>query len=280
MRKAISKIHSIFIEVGHIIKWLYRYLTYPAKVSKLDASKEKVIIVGNGPSAGEFDYDKYSEQGYSFMCVNYFALDRERFFKLKPKYYCMVDPAFFTESGTPQKDAKIFELTRSFETVNWEMVLVCLSYQNPIINNDCILIEKLNNNTYEGQMNKLSKSLFDKNAGNFGYQNVLCAGLYYFIAGNAKEIGLIGVESDWHRELFVLENNDVVRECRHFYGTDIVNITELGQIKKGELYKYFYYYYNSLFGYYKAGQYAKMKNLPVNNYCTNSYIDVFEKKKA
>jgi hypothetical protein len=29
---------------------------------------------------------------------------------------------------------------------------------------------------------------------------------------------MIGVENDWHRELYVTKDNEVIREDRHFYG--------------------------------------------------------------
>ncbi|MCL2151842.1 MAG: hypothetical protein FWH57_02615 [Oscillospiraceae bacterium] len=269
-------IKRCFAESGKLAKWLLHFLLYYKKIKSIENGGKKVIVVGNGPSVSDFDFFMFSRLGYEFLCVNYFALD-ERFFKIRPKFYCIVDPAVYKKCQDVNDKAN--ELFHILENVDWEMTLVCTAYQRPVINNKLIRVDKINNHVYNGTIKWLQKSVYNKNIGTFGYQNVICAALYYLLSSNVLEIGLIGVENDWHRELYVDENNDVIREYRHFYGTQRINITLDEQIQRGELYKYFYWYYITLYQYSIAASYAKMKSILVYNYCKYSYIDVFDKKQ-
>ena len=110
---------------------------------------------------------------------------------------------------------------------------ICLAHQElPALKNTHIKMISLNNLEYFGKYWKYT--LYSKNKANFGFQNVILAALYFCITGNAKTVYLCGVDSDWHRELFVDENNNVYLESVHFYGVEKVNLTAKGDLKKGE----------------------------------------------
>ncbi|MHB1484507.1 MAG: hypothetical protein ACYCYI_07550 [Saccharofermentanales bacterium] len=276
MKWIVKKILSFFNETGNIFAWFLYFLYNHKWTAKLKPIGEKVIIAGNGPSVETFDFEGAAAKGYRFMCVNFFALEEERFFALKPSYYCIIDKAFYSAAYC-KDNPKTSKLSEVFGKVDWDMTLVCLPGQKIQMENPHIRLVNINNNPYLGNLDRVKKWLYDSNKGTFGYQNVINAALFYLLSAGAAQIGLTGVENDWHRELFVDIKNDVIRETKHFYGTQFINITQRGDIKKGELFQYFYYYYLTLQKYSLAAKYAKLRKICVINYCVNSFIDTFDK---
>lgn len=278
MKSILKAIKNLFKEVVQITSWLAIYLYNHSSTPKLPKINKNVMIIGNGPSIQGFNFDYFIKQDYDLLCVNFFALDEDLFFKLRPKYYVIIDSEFYN----PEKRKRYPEFKKLLdvlEKVDWDIDIISLSRQRLNTMNIHIRNIYLNNNPYCGNIKWLQKLLYGSNKGTFGYQNVINAALYFLLLCNVSRISLIGVENDWHRELYVDENNDVIRETVHFYGKRRLNITEKGEIKKGELYKYFYYYYITLYKYKMASEYAKIIESTITNYCTNSYIDVFEKKE-
>lgn len=238
---------------------------------------ESILIVGNGPSVNNIDIHWMSEKNLSILCVNWFASESKMFFEIRPKYYCMIDPFFYHADNV--QSPRVRNLYSNLNKVDWNMTYICLAGQNTEnINNTHIKIVYLTPIEYFGIIRK--NALYNKNKANFGFQNVILASLFFCISSHAKCVYLCGVDSDWHRELFVDENNDVYRETVHFYGSEKYNITKNGQLNKGEFYKYIGYYYTTMKEFYNASKYAEVNNVPVYNLTLKSYIDVFEKKRV
>lgn len=239
---------------------------------------EKVIVTGNGPSVKEFPFAKYQDLGYSVCCVNFFALDEERFFSLKPRYYCCVDPVFADPEF--QKTEKGQKLIRILEQVDWDMSFICYKDEHLTVDNDHIRYRFVNRNTYLGSSPKVINYLYSRNMASCGFQNVMVAATYYFIMTEAEHVLLTGVENNWHLELFVGEDNDVYRRNTHFYGTEIINVTKNGQIGKGQLYLYFEWYSVTLKQYGMLARLAQTNNVLVENTCMDSFVDTFPKKRV
>lgn len=268
--KIIHRIRDIY----YLAYWFYNYIRNIRFREDIPRIENKLIIIGNGPSTSEFDFFNHKLKGYDFLCVNLFASQNPDFFKIKPRYYCIIDDAYYRENRLQNKEyGKLFE---ALKRVNWQMIMITLSDHKIGLDNSYIRQVRLNRNTYYGDIFKYI--LFRKNLATRGYQNVINAAIYFAVTAKAKEVYLIGVENDWHRELNVNNNNEVIRITSHFYGNQILNLTEIGEIKKGELYKYFYWYYTTLYKYYEYALYAKALNVPVYNLTKNSFIDVFDRK--
>jgi len=267
-------------EMYFLIAWFY-YLSRSAikehmrgSKRRITSFKEKFVIVGNGPSAGDFDFLEAERHGYSIICVNGFAAQNQDFFEIKPKYYCIVDDRYF------EKDSEynfVKELREALEKVDWDLQIILLGRHTFNIDNERIKYVYLNDNIYKGTYFRLS--LLKNNLATDGYQNVIHAALYFAITAKAEEVILIGVENDWHRELVVDENNNVYREYRHFYAEEKALVTGI-QIEKGELYKYFYWYYLTLKRYQQLSEYAEWNGVRVYNATPNSYVDVYERKNV
>jgi len=163
--------------------------------------------------------------------------------------------------------------------VDWELNFICYKDEHLTVNNDHIRYRFVNHNTYLGASPKVLNYLASRNMASCGFQNVIVAATYYFIMTGAEHILLTGVENDWHLELFVGEDNDVYRKDTHFYGTELINLTQSGEIGKGQLYLYFEWYSTTLKQYAYLAQLAQTLNVPVENTCCDSFVDAFPKKR-
>lgn len=275
----LRKVEDFSNNILEIIKYTIFRILFPNDRSKLPLlDGKRMLIVGNGPSADNICYEKVKDNNIEILCVNYFASKNELFFKIKPKYYCIIDPLFFNNTNTnTNTDSEIHQLIDVFNNVDWEMTLVCLQYQKfPNLQNPNIKQIHINSNQYHGKW--MRYEFYSKNKANFGLQNVVLGAIYFCLTSGIKELYLSGVDNDWHRELIVDEINDVYRESRHFYGLKKVNLTATGMLNKGEFYKYIGYYYITMKQYYYASLYARHLNASVYNLTMTSYIDVFDKK--
>lgn len=276
IKRILKKIIESIYEIFYIFKWIIDYLVRYKKNQKISKIYDSVIVVGNGPSVLNFDFQKAKNRGFEFLVVNYFALDEERFFNLRPKYYCIIDHFLFDKS-TKQKFPNFQKLEEQLSRVDWDLNLITLSGQILGIKNEYIKCININSIVYKGGLNKFEHFLYNNNLASYTFQNVINAALFYLIAAKAKLVLLIGVENDWHRELSVGPNNEIFRETVHFYGKEKINIIEKGEINKGELYKYFYWYYLTLYSYFKANSYAIKNATKIYNCTPGSYIDVFDR---
>ena len=274
LRKMELLLDSSFFELRNFLKWLihFKYASLKEKNSNIG---EKLVLVCNGPSAKEFPFEAYKNHEYTFCCVNDFALSEELFRHIKPKFYCLVDTAY----GAPgYKDTEVGrELTRIFENVDWEMNIICYKGRHLVLENKNIHYRYVNSNPWSGELNRLKYFLYKNNLASTGFQNVSIAALFYFIMSGVDSVVLTGVENDWHRELVVEANNDVCREYVHFYGVEKINVTEAGQIGRGELYKYFEWYVYTLKQHSMIAKFAEKANVKIENSCMHSFIDAYLK---
>ncbi len=281
MKKWIKKVFAFLYEAGCYLRWWILYIRHP-RCKPVSTLGENVVVVGNGPSAKDFPYAKAKEKGYKLCCVNYFALSEDKFRAIRPEYYCCVDPEFSEEEY--QKIERGRELFRILESVDWDMTFICpgirpISFKNPHIRvcyeNACTYRDR---SDADCRFNRLRGKLFDRNKAIVGMQNVTIAATFFFVMGRANRILLTGVESDWHRELIVGEDNQLYREHIHFYGVEMENVTATGLVAKGEFYQYIYFYYLTLREFAALSKYAQDRQVPVINTCIKSYIDVFPKE--
>ena len=246
------------------------------KMHSFEGKGGKILIVGNGPSAGNLDYDYYKNNGYEIMCVNNFAVNMDLMKRIKPRFYCYIDDVMYIKENL-KTNKELIRLCNSLNEVDWEMEFVCRYGQIPPIKNPYIRIAHVNNCVLKESFKSIQFSRYEVNKACPGFQNVICCCLYFAISSNFSDILLTGVEFDMHKELNVAVNNDVIREYTHFYGVNSVNITQAGQIRKGEIYKYFYFSYLTLLQYKILYDYSLYKGVNVKNLTVNSTIDSIPK---
>lgn len=253
-------------EIIYFVRWLVSFLMTAKGHSRIRIRK-KVIIVGNGPGVAYFPFARLKGK-YDFCCVNWFALNSEDFMRIRPRYYVLIDPAFFKES---EKNSRLWEV---FHTVDWPMYLISYSDITFPVKNKYVKQLGMNRNYYGGEFNFLKKFVFNRNTGTCGYQNVIVCAIFFFIMNRAGDVYLTGVENDWHKEYVIGEDNRIYRECVHFYGRERL---KMEMFQKGDFYRCIYEYYMTMYQYHILGQYAGANKVRIYNTTQNSYIDVFEK---
>lgn len=244
------------------------------KRAKLEKYSKNVLIIGNGPSLNEVELEKIVSVCDDVVCVNLFPLRDERFWEIKPKYLCLIDPCYYEE----EKEEEIELLFQALEKVDWEMKLLCTQKSKLPISNSKISYEYINSCPFYGHgLRYFRKMLYDNNLANCGQQNVVTAIIYYFVAKYAKTIYLIGTDMTEFRNLYVDINNDVYIENPHCYEKEEVERLYPTYFKRGELYRHLWCYQRTFEQLYYVAEYAKINNVVVKNLSVNSYLDMFDK---
>ena len=194
------------------------------KIPKVNGNK-RLISCGNGPSLGQQLQENADVfQSNDVLCVNMFSTT-EYFFKIKPRYYCLIDPDCFADSETITEDGRkqIDAAWAALERADWEMELILpryfkkSRYLQERVRTLSINVRYLNMETFSGwgflQDFFLKKQLCAPMA-----QTVLITAIYYGLCRGYKQIVLLGAESNWFKELEVDENNQVYINDSHYYG--------------------------------------------------------------
>lgn len=217
--------HNIFIGMRSIISVLR--ILYHSKYEKIQhvEPNRRLIVCGNGPSLGkQLEENQEVFQANDVLCVNMFSTT-EYFFKIKPRYYCMIDPDCFADSETITEDGRkqIDAAWAALERADWEMELILpryfkkSRYLQERVRTLSINVRYLNMETFSGwgflQDFFLKKQLCAPMA-----QTVLITAIYYGLCRGYKQIVLLGAESNWFKELEVDENNQVYINDSHYYG--------------------------------------------------------------
>ena len=103
----------------------------------------KILVMGNAPSLNDVDIEAAIKAGFELCCVNFFPVRDNRFFTLKPKYYCIVDPAFYDENS--KNDPKFTAVFDTLSKVDWDMSIISAAHQNLDIHNPHISYVKICN---------------------------------------------------------------------------------------------------------------------------------------
>jgi len=252
------------------------------------SSKNKLVILGNGPSlTGSLDkiIEIHNSSEYDFICVNQFA-NSEYFEKLKPNYYMLVDPIYFKETpdnkrvNSIKKELKI-NLVRK---VDWHLTLYIPRYyiQSSFIQslsaNQYVRIVPLNNVPLLGGFEKIKQFLFEYDLGTPFWRNVLIAAIFIGIQKEYKRIILYGADHSWLNNLKVLPNNNIILDDKHLnrYDLDEIVLTdEEGNPKK--LHVFIQQMYFTFREYHVLNKYAEKKGIKILNMTDNSFIDAFER---
>lgn len=185
------------------------------------------LVLGNGPSlSDELSFIENMPDKMDCIVVNMFCLS-ESFWVLKPKYYLMVDPAFFV----PKEERhfqQVDKLLKSINQVNWEMFL-CVPHQYvnfktmKSIKNTNVQIVLLNTTPIDGNK-AIRHCLYAKELGMPLCQNVLNAAICFAINRHYRNIYLYGADHSWTKDLRVNDENIVCYGDRHVYNTQLNTI--------------------------------------------------------
>ena len=252
---------------------LFSNFNFRKEISIIKKQSLKIKILGNGNSLVK---GGFIDKQYDYMVVNRYYLS-ESYYEVKPLYYVIADPYFFTiEEGIAQIE-KIISVTK------WEMFLF-LPYckgKNLFLRkreNDYVKIIFYNTSYFKG-FNGLKTFFFNKMLAMPPVQNVLVASIMLSIWLKYDTIELYGVEHSWLESLSVDKNNNILLENKHFYDKKEVKREEFKKWNgdKYKLHEVLYDFGRMFESYWEIRDYIRDKNIEIINKSPNSFIDAFKK---
>lgn len=183
---------------------------------------ESVYILANGPSLKD-ELEGLFNDGVPLensLVVNYFV-ETDYFTRIKPKYYCLADPAFNRRKLLNDRDRHVYELLD--EKVDWPITLFVWkeaeSMVTEFINNPQIKVVGLSILMYRGFDTKRYK-YYKIGKAVPSYVNVTIMGLYALLNMGYSTIYLYGVDHSFLAGLGVNDNNRLCIVDKHFYGVE------------------------------------------------------------
>ncbi len=263
-------IHSL---EGSLRILLFSNFNFRKEISIIKKQSVKIRILGNGNSLVKGDF---IDRQYDYMVVNRYYLS-ESYYEVKPLYYVIADPYFFTtEEGIAQIE-KIISVTK------WQMFLLLPYSKGKNIflkesENDYVKIIFYNTSNFKG-FNGLRTFFYNKMLAMPITQNVLVASIMLSIWLKYNTIELYGVEHSWLESLSVDKNNNILLENKHFYDKKEVKREEFKKWNgdKYKLHEVLYDFGRMFESYWEISDYIRNKNIEIINKSPNSFIDAFKK---
>jgi hypothetical protein len=254
---------------------LFSNFKFKKQIYVIKKQNLKIRILGNGNSLAKGDFiDKKCD----YMVVNRYYLS-ESYYEIKPLYYVIADPYFFTiEKGIAQIE-EIISVTK------WKMFLFLPYYKGKNLffkkkETESVKIIFYNTSVFKG-FNDLKTFFFNKMLAMPQVQNVLVASIMLSIWLKYNIIELYGVEHSWLTSLSVDEQNRILLENKHFYDKKEIKKEEFKKWN-GDSYKLheLLYDFGRMFeAYWEIVDYLKNKNINIINKSSNSFIDAFKKEQ-
>lgn len=270
----INIIEQTYISLKSILRVIYVLITHSFDRIVPEPCNERLRILCNGNSLN--DVIKNQGESHHYMVVNYFCLS-ETYKAIRPKYYVLADPAFYTD------DNALAALNKLNVETSWEMSLFLVNCNtspkiNRIITNPRIKVCYINGTSVRG-FDRMRYYFYNKQIAMPIVQNVLVACLMISIHLRYKIVELYGVDHSWLKYLTVHEDNKTYMIDTHFYDTE--EIREVEFVPHGYKYHEIIDMFSRMFkSYHDIVQYINAYKIPVHivNMCKNSFIDAFEKR--
>lgn len=248
-----------------------------------NATSKSCVILGNGPSltSSLFKYES-ALNNHSLMCVNNFASTLQ-FEQLKPSYYVMLDPSYWSTNPTKAVQDCFSNLSNK---TNWPLHLLVptqakksANFTNFISSNKNIKIHYFNYIVFKG-FSVVAHFFFKNNLATPQCQNILVACLFLSINIGFKNIYLLGADHTWHQNLHINQNNDLCLKDVHFY--DNIEQTnyrlfykDASHTKTFTMHEILTTLSKAFYGYKKIKDYADSRNVAIYNASEISFIDAF-----
>lgn len=235
-------------------------------------------ILGNGKSLSNFEIEK--ESNIDYLVVNRHVL-ADNYKIIKPSYYVLADPHFFSH----KEGMSILERINNDTT--WEMTLFVpygsktISRMNEIMTNKNICVIGYNSQKYN-QLAPLSSYFYKHQLAMPCVQNVLVAAIMIGIMKQYQRIELYGVEHNWLNNLYVGDDNLVYLSNPHFYDKGNVKPKpqkDIQYLEEYPLHKNIKDYARMFESYWEIKKYLDQINssIKITNRTKGSFIDAFER---
>lgn len=240
---------------------------------------DTAIIMGNGPSLATAISDNLRQlTSYPTFAVNFMGNTPE-YSVIKPRYYVLIDPAFFKNAGSY---GNVQSMIQRFEhDTDWPMTLFIPRWGRksmPRFTNPNIDVRTLSTNGLEG-FAWFERWAFNCRLGTPRPRNVLIPSIMIAIAAGFRNIYLAGADHTWARTLSVNENNEVVSIQPHFYKDNDEYEQRARQVFIGrKLHEVYEAYAVAFKSYYSILRYASGLGVNIYNATPGSFIDAFPRR--
>ncbi len=240
---------------------------------------KRIIIMGNGPSLKDTIHDRRDWlMSMPRMAVN-FAANAPEYPELKPEYYILVDPHFFSGRQEPN----LIKLWEQLRSTDWSMTLIVpcreqTKAKENLDGNTHVTVATINALGIEGWQ-RLENWAYSSGRGMPRPRNVLIPAIMAAIQMGCKQIWIVGADHSWLKTLWVDDANHVVSVQPHFYADDQKERQRIAT-------EYEHYPLHQILGsmvvafeaYHRIQRYASTHSISIINSTPDSYIDAFPRE--
>lgn len=251
---------------------------------KNDRKGRAATVLANGPSAREIIISRGDLlNGTDLLVLNNFG-NQEYFFKLKPRYYIILDPAYYnseikveSEKNTNNDRRDEHMLQENLKKVDWDMILFMPSLREArksyslYGSNPHISVVPFNTTRIMG-FDRFQNFLIGCSQGLPSSRNVIIPAMILMANLGYKTIYLYGCEFSWTKTMDVDPNNGMMFfNDRHFY-----NKEEMRYFGKGGYVWWLDAISEMLHGTEQVSKFADSIGVRIINRTKGSFIDSFE----
>jgi hypothetical protein len=255
------------------------------ELSKLkNRAASRCVVLGSGPSLKETMTLHGRAENTSYLAVNTFVFS-DYFEIMKPEYYVILDPGMWmSDSELPRKVLRLLQ-----SKTHWKMhLLVPFSARNTtfireLMKHPHIEVRFVNYVVCKG-FPSVMHFFFRRNLAMPQSQNVLVAALFLATNIGYKDIELWGADHDWHKTLFVNDQNVVCVKQIHFYESEqeVKYVPFYKGLQNSDTFRMdeiFFAWAKVFYGYHVLRDYAKSCGTTIRNATPGSFVDAFERIK-
>ncbi len=248
----------------------------------------KTIVLGNGPSLKD-DMDMVLEKSvYSeIYALNYFAVT-EYFKEIRPEYYVLTDRMFWDQNANSniKKDNK--KLFLCLDKVDWKMNLVCHQsgfkrISERLKNNKNIKVLRVHSINIKFNNEKINLFALNRNIVTPHFINALVMVLWHAIYRRRKDIEIYGADFSMFKEYYIdQKTNELYSSFSHFTkNTEAQNdaVNKYPGEQKKMLHTRMYQQWSGFYQMYLLSRLARINNIKIINYSSNSFLDCFDRPK-
>lgn len=260
-----------------------------------------LIIFGNGPSAtNTLENPQFKRSNYQLMTVNLFA-SQPIFTQVKPEFYVFLDKAFFDFGmdafenpalAPAVKANEKFLGTQKLIIQGWKSILASdwgITLFVPQLFQKSTIVQKLIASKFSVQFfnytvvrgfQPFENWIYQTGLGSPQSQNVINTCIFQAINYQFKEIYLLGVESNFHSNLVVNNENQLMMRDDHFYEVETKWIPlRHPENRSVRMHEFYTNLTKAFYAHFRLAQYADFRNQKIYNATENSFIDAYQRKK-
>lgn len=268
----------------------FRFYNSSIQVIKKVKTKDKVLILGNGPSfiQTEHKFGPFFEE-FDLVAVNRFP-ETPAFEKYKPKFLVLLAQIFYLPET--QLSDEYIEINKLLfgslqSKTTWNLTVIVPANQRKSKRLHDLLHNNKNISPYFVKANPIEGFAWFRHLGyhlRLGMprpHNVLIPSIMVAMQAHYKQIAIVGADHSWLSEISVNQENEVFVHQKHFYDQSTSEPRQMKDyiVRPRLLHEVLHKFYLSFRGYWEIKTYAEQKQIKIYNCSETSMIDAFERKQ-